>query len=157
MIYIYLSTVEDNIGSAAIRYYTNFPFSHVGFYDSEKKAFFSAQMNGGVKYRTLDGKDSDKENFTSVKFLTSPHVEEAYAWALTQAGKPYDKRDILGFVLDHDWRQTDKFICSELVSLSFEKVNDPLLNPSIDVNKITPRDIALSLKVTPVDSPLETK
>ena len=77
-------------------------------------------------------------------------VNEAFAWALTQQGKKYDWRAILGLAVDRSWQERGRWFCSELVAAAFEKINLPLLNFYAPVAFITPRDLMLSPLVTPI-------
>lgn len=84
-----------------------------------------------------------------IMLLQAPRMYEALPKALTQEGKPYDKLDILGIILDKDWFTVGSFICSTLVLWSFEEIGGPLLNPSfIPYEHITPRDLLLSTGVS---------
>jgi hypothetical protein len=80
-----------------------------------------------------------------IMLLDAPHVDEAFSYALTQSGKPYNTIDIAGLAVGRNWETVDSFICSTLVLWAFEKAEYPLLNPTfIPLEHYTPRDILLS-------------
>jgi uncharacterized protein YycO len=147
MIYLYLSTVKTDIASKLIRWNTRCEYSHVGFYDSSKDAYFSAQLKGGVQWRTKAGITSHIEYSTSHCYLSVDGIERALTQALKQEGKRYDWTAILGLATNRNWREDDSWFCSELVAYSFEQAGIPLLNPNVYVWRITPRDILLSLAI----------
>lgn len=93
-------------------------------------------LKGGVQWRT--------QKFTKLMLFTAPKMDDAFQWALTQEGKPYDWSAITGLALNRDWRREGSYFCSELVVLAFEKIGTPLLNPGMAVFKVTPRDLLLS-------------
>lgn len=147
MIYIYLSTQKWALDSALIRWNTRCRYSHAGFYDSGQGEYLSAQFRGGVRIRTETGHGVCRERASERVFFYAPKIEKAYEWAKTQIGKNYDHTAIFGLALDRDWRAKDSWFCSELVAKAFEQAGAPLLNPDVDVWRVTPRDILLSLVV----------
>lgn len=136
MICVFLSTITRDPMSAVIRWVTRCPYSHTGFFDTDTRKTYSAMLKGGVQWRT--------PTYTSLLLLGAPKTEEAFQWALTQEGKKYDWTAITGFAMNRDWREEDRWFCSELVCAAFEKVGAPLLNPQMQVYRITPRDLLLS-------------
>lgn len=143
MKYIYLSTEKWAAASILIRYGTRCPWSHAGFYNSEEDCYLSAQVKGGVAIRTTKG--TPTESFSKRLICSADGIDEAYAFALTQLGKPYDWRAILGIAAGNtDWHDGEDYFCSELVAYAFEQIGKPLLNPSAVIWRITPRDLLLS-------------
>lgn len=134
--------MKSSIASILIRYGTRFDYSHAGFYNDETCEFLSAQIEGGVKQRR-----TPDEKFTKIILLSAPGVDQAYNWALTQVGKPYDWKAILGIATNRDWHCGDDYFCSELVAFAFEQTGNPLINPDTVIWRITPRDLTLSLQV----------
>lgn len=141
MISLFLSTTTLDPISAAIRYGTHSPYSHAGFYDHDRKQTFSAMLRGGVIWR--------KPTADKYLYLMAPGVDEALKWALTQEGKPYDWKAIMGFVADRNWDNPGRWFCSELVAAAQAKVGHPLFNPAELPDLIVPGDIQKSLAVTP--------
>lgn len=127
--------------SAAIRYTTRSWGSHAEFIDTDSQMTLGARSKGGVRFRL-----AYRDHYTRVEQFTAVGIEEAYQWAMTQIGKPYDYSAIAGIALDRDWHDESKWFCSELVAVSFEKVDFPILStrPSAATYRITPRDILLS-------------
>ena len=134
-------TTEWDPVSAAIRFSTRSWASHVEFLLDDGRTF--GAKKDGVKYRLA----SACRHYTRVELYTAPGIEDAFLWATSQSGKPYDFSAIFGIALDRDWRQTDSWFCSELVAAAFEQVSMPILNPGTVVWRVTPRDILLSLAV----------
>jgi uncharacterized protein YycO len=67
-----------------------------------------------------------------------------YSFLRSQLGKPYDKKAILGFLLNRDWREPDSWICSELMSAAMEAADIlPKGGLYLAANKITPVACAL--------------
>jgi uncharacterized protein YycO len=123
---------------AAIRFSTRSWASHAEFTDGTHT--FGARRDG-VKHRL-----SASDHYTRLEQFTADGVEEAYNWAINQAGKPYDFSAIFGIALNRDWHDESKWFCSELVAVAFEKVGHPLLStrPSAQSYRLTPRDLLLS-------------
>ena len=144
MIALYLSTIRYAPDSFLIRFNTRCQYSHIGFVNTtpENTIYLSSHLQGGVKIRT-----PQEEHMSDHLYVTAPKIEQAYEWALTQVGKPYDYTAIFGLALDRNWRKTDSWFCSELVSAAFEYAGSTLLNPLIEVWRVTPRDILLSNKI----------
>jgi uncharacterized protein YycO len=89
-----------------------------------------------------------KDHYSKVEQFTSDPeaIVKAYRWALTQVGKPYDFSAITGIVLNRDWHNENKWFCSELLVVAFEKAGAPILStrPSSAFWRVTPRDLLLS-------------
>lgn len=136
---LFLSTQSDDIESALIRRFTLCDWSHTGFYRIKDGFTFSAMNDGnGIAWRAPNPK-------AKLLLLTAQKMDEAFAWALTKAGEPYDVREIIGFVMNRNWAAPDKFICDRLVFAAFDAVGSPLVNHTfIPAAHLTPRDILLS-------------
>jgi hypothetical protein len=133
--------------SAAIRFSTRSAVSHAEFVDPVTGSTFGARCTG-VKWR---GAHASRRYTCALRF-TAPAIDEAFAWALMQAGKSYDFSAICGIALDRNWRDSRRWFCSELIAAAFEAVGSPLLNPSANVWRITPRDLLLSTNLAPVSA-----
>jgi len=151
LIYLYLSTRTWALDSALIRWHTCCEYSHCGFYDSDRMAFYSAQLRGGVRWRSRGGRGDNRETNSRVLLLSAPGADAALAWALTQQGKKYDYSAIFGIALDRNWREEDSWYCSELVAASFEKIGQPLFNPAFQLWRVVPRDLLLAMGLLPVN------
>ena len=101
-------TERWNPVSASIRYITRSWASHTEFCDLATGETFGARYFGGVKERSA----KHSRHYTNVERFTHPRIEQAFKWALTQVGKPYDLTAIFGILADRNWREDDKWFCS---------------------------------------------
>jgi len=136
---LFLSTDAADIESALIRRLSMCDWSHVGFYRLEDSWTFSAMNDGkGVAWRPPNPR-------ASMLLLDLPRVDEIAAIAFTQEGKPYNRKEILGFLCNRDWSEPGEFDCDQLVFWSAIQLATPLLNHTfIPLEHLTPRDILLS-------------
>lgn len=75
----------------------------------------------------------------------------AWAAALSQMGKPYDWRALVGVLFHRDWAASGAWFCSELVAWAFAQGGSPIFRPEA-LNRVTPQDlwmVAPSLTPTP--------
>lgn len=136
---VYFRVVSGTgLDSWLVKHTTRSEFSHAEFVLPESKQAFGAYLDG-VSFRPLDYAHFDRE-----VWFTAPRIDEALCWAVKQNGKKYDFSAIVGIFADRDWRDCNKFFCSELVALAFERAGAPILNPQFSPWRITPRDILLS-------------
>jgi uncharacterized protein YycO len=133
-------TTEWNPIDMAIRARCGGWASHAEFV-LEDGTTFGAHMDG-VKHRP----PSSTKNYTRIIRFDAPYMEQAYAAALTQDGKPYDFTAIAGIALDRDWREDDSWFCSEMGLWTFEQTPAPWLSTAhgLGLNMISPRDLLLS-------------
>jgi uncharacterized protein YycO len=138
---VQIVTEKWNPVSAAIRFSTRSWASHAEFVDTDRQITLGARSMGGVKLRPCE-----KDHYSRREQFTASGMTEAYLWARTQIGKPYDFSAITGIALDRDMHDESKWFCSELVAVAFETIGHPLLStrPSASVWRITPRDLLLS-------------
>jgi len=131
------------LSSSLIKIGTFSKWSHVDLMTRDGK-LLGARMDGGVQIREA-GYDVPfvEQAYVDVP-LTASREEAVWRFALEQVGKGYDMSAILGIAFRRDWREDDKWFCSELVAAAFEAAGKPLLNTQEMRNRITPRDIALS-------------
>ena len=120
-------------------------WSHAGFRRKEDGFTLSAMNDGkGVALRPPNPR-------ASILLLDMPRVDEVAAIALTQLGKPYNRKEILGFLINRNWTDPGTFDCDQLVFWSAIQLGTPLLNHTfIPLEHLTPRDILLSPLVTEV-------
>lgn len=137
---------EDDLVSRMIRVQTWCEFSHVEFVLDDGTTL-GAHFSGGVRIRP-----ANYSQFTKIAVFDVPVTAEQKAtilgFANAQLGKGYDTEAIAGLVSHHDWRNPDKWFCSELVTAAFEQAF-PLLHVPNSVNRITPRDVLLSVLLLP--------
>jgi hypothetical protein len=124
--------------SAAIRFSTRSWASHAEFVD-ERGITLGARARGGVKFR-----GPSESHYSRIERYDAEGLAEAFDWAITQIGKPYDFGAVAGIAFDRNWRDTDRWFCSELAAAAFEHAGRPLFARSADVWRITPRDLLLS-------------
>jgi hypothetical protein len=78
-----------------------------------------------------------------VSLMATPDQERHfYDFLAAQVGKPYDKLAVLGFGVGRDWRNPDKWFCSELAMAALE-VSAIIHAITSPVNFISPRDVLL--------------
>src|ERR1700722_10537931 len=119
---LFLSTEIADIESATIRRLSMCAWSHVGFHRLADGWTFSAMNDGkGVDWRPPKPK-------AKILLLDLPHVDEIAAIAFTQQGKPYNRKEILGFIFNRDWTNPNDFDCDQLVFWSAMKFGTPLVN-----------------------------
>ena len=111
---------EKDVISQAIRGVTWSAFSHVEFVLDDGTTL-GAHASGGVAIRPIDYDVFSNEERYRIA-VTAEAKAAILAYAHAQVGKPYDFTDIAGIMLHRDWRNEDRWICSELVTACFEKV-----------------------------------
>lgn len=141
LIRLQIVTEKWNPISAAIRFSTRSWASHAEFVDTDRGITVGARAIGGVKIRGCW-----EDHYTRVEQFTAAGIEQAYMWATTQIGKPYDFSAVTGIALDRNWRNDSRWFCSELIAAAFEEVKAPLLStrPSNALWRVTPRDLLMS-------------
>jgi len=89
--------------------------------------------------------------FKKVQIVRLPTTDKIYTkyheFLSAQIGKNYDWAGIMGFITSRDWRNDDKWFCSEIVAAGLEEsgyFNYLLSNTS---NKISPSDLLLACSV----------
>jgi len=99
----------------------------------------------GVQIRPpfYDGDNGWSKRIVMAKTVTPKHLAKCYELARSQLYKAYDHTAIWGFATGRDWRDTDKWFCSELLMWMLETADvvHPLIIPA---NKIFPGE-ALAL------------
>lgn len=138
-----MSTEELDIESALIRRGSMCDWSHTGFFRKADSWTFSAMNDElGVSWRPPNPS-------AKVLLISTPKVEEMLAAALTQKGKPYNRKEIFGFIANTNWTNPDSFDCDQLVFWAAIQAGFPLLNHTfIPLQHLTPRDVLVSPLVT---------
>jgi uncharacterized protein YycO len=139
-------STEKGIGSLIIRRMTWSEYSHVDIV-MPNGDLLGARANGGVQIRKPGyGK------FTKVHHEVAVDAPDSvYEFAKSQVGKPYDWKAILNFGLERNWQEDDSWFCSELVAWTFMKAGHPLLDPDVQLYRISPRDLLLSTALSDAD------
>ena len=151
MIYLRCVRGSSSFYDAVISWYSRSPYVHTEFAwpldDPEPQQWLGAQPKGGVRIRPRDYLGAQAFDLFAVD-LTPDQIARLRSFLAAQIGKPYDWRAIAGMALpglDHG-HHGQAWFCSELVSYALASVGVPLLRaPLKDSDRITPRDVAVSL------------
>jgi uncharacterized protein YycO len=135
-----------DIVSAAIRAY------EYGFWTSHVEAKISgklvgAHFSGGVQARDISYDASSLKREQYVEVPASDNQTKAFEqFMMAQVGKPYDVEAIAALVMERNWREPDRWFCSELVAAALEQ--STLLPKLPDaINLIMPRDVMMMVSV----------
>ena len=141
----------EDLSSRAIGWFSSGHLSHVDAVMPDGTLFGarSDKVGGrppGVQARAASYTNGVKRKIRFSILTTPPEELQFYGFLQKQAGRPYDYEAILGFMFARDWRETDSWICSELIAAALEKAQivPPLY---LAANKITPVALALALSV----------
>jgi uncharacterized protein YycO len=145
---LYVFAVKGKgLGPFVIRFFTRSVYSHVGiFSNDENLGYESITKKGVVAIKKLsDDKDLD---LLVIKLLPQQR-EQILNFLNQQLGKAYDWKAVIN-VLNYkrDWRENDKWFCSELVARAFEIAGIRLLNKPC--GRITPADVVSSPLLSPI-------
>jgi uncharacterized protein YycO len=141
MITLRFSTVPGALTCQLIRWQTWCDYSHVDVV-IPGVGLLGAQVDG-VKIRPFNyAGPNAKVLYQQVDYLTPGEEADLYQFLKAQLGKPYDFGALLGDLLHRDWRNPNKWFCSELVAAAFEQIKRPMLNENV-VDRVTPRDLML--------------
>jgi len=136
MITLQFSTTNHPL-SRLICWSTWSPYSHVDLVMPDGR-LLGAVWGAGVSVRR------PRRDYTRVTRLVADIPFEQYYKALiTQIGKPYDWRGVLGVAFHRDWQKSDSWFCSELQAWAAEQCGVRMLRRT-DVSRVTPRDLLLS-------------
>jgi hypothetical protein len=152
---------ESDPMSGLIRWFTDFPYSHVEFVlDADWEPYLKAcpmptlvqgdygvlgaRLSGGIRIRP-----SNYANFTSIETVavevTDAQKAAVIKDAVSSIGEAYDVIDICGIVFKQNWHERSHEICSVYCT---QKLNNNGLNvlriSDRYVPSITPRDLYLS-------------
>jgi hypothetical protein len=86
--------------------------------------------------------------------IAVPYYKERAYWDFLKAqpGKPYDKRAIVAFAVNRDWRAPDAWFCDELVAAGLEHA-EVVRKLAPYVNRLDVRDLYLLVSaIAPVNS-----
>lgn len=138
---------ESDLVSALIREKTWCPYSHCEFVLDDGTAL-GARASGGVQIRPINyAKFSAEARFTVEMTNEQKFIIETFAKA--QIGKSYDFGAIAGNLLHVDWRSHDRWDCSQLLAAAFEQAF-PLIRIPSEFDGVTPRDLLMSVLLTPL-------
>ena len=106
--------------SGIIRFVTRGIVSHVEFLFDDELGTIGARADGGVKIRPVDYCHFPVDFRFRVP-CTDDQYNKAHNFLRAQLGKPYNFEDILGILVNRDWRESDSWICSELWAATMEE------------------------------------
>lgn len=98
---------------------------------------FGSRSPDGVKYRPLDTYPVD---IRFVAPVTAANYSKGMAFLAAQNGKGYDYLADAGIAADRDWRDPDRWMCSELLTAALEQFG-VIHAVAGEVNFVTPQDV----------------
>lgn len=128
-------STTSGVFSRLIRWVTWSDYSHVDFV-LEDGTLLGSDSNGGVKIREHDPSKKSKDFVVDAPYSV---VERA----MTQLGKKYDWKGIVGMGLRKRIESKNKWFCSELIAWAFEQEGYPIVSTEKHW-RIAPRDLLLS-------------
>lgn len=148
---IVLST-SHKPASWLIRLMTFGEFSHVEVL-MDAETVLGASMLAGVQRMPLTERIRKSSRYQYLEVKTTPDEERVVRAALdSQVGKGYDYWAVFGWALRQNWDTTDGWFCSELVTWAFREAGVHLVGQWAKVKRITPRDLFISPRATPVEN-----
>lgn len=140
MITLRFSTIVHDFACIAIRAVTWSDYSHVDIVLPE--GLLGVQIDG-VKIRPFDYCPRAKALYMDAHHMSDGQEKKFYDFARAQINKPYDFGAVFGDLIHHDWRNPNKWYCSELPFAAAVYANAPFLNES-EVDRVTPGLLMLS-------------
>lgn len=144
--------------SALIRRIGHSPFSHVDVLDAEGNCFGASDsadapiLRGYARGVALRPPAYQEFGIRRVAEIAAPADVEAkfYAALDGQLGKPFDDGALYTFLspdvsTDRDWRATNSWFCSELVTWAFETSGLWPYDLLVGKNRVSPADLLLLL------------
>ena len=142
---------DNRITGKVIRWWTTSQFDHVEIALGNENSI-GAKPKGGVQIRPLSvEKDSKWCVCRPVGRLTNKQKNNILNFAHSQIGKKYDYLGILGFAIDRNIEDSNRWFCSEFVDKCFD-VGEYTLVPRKNESQIPPELLFQSLAIKPVYS-----
>ena len=139
----------DDLGSKAIQIFERGWCSHVDHVLADGTLLGARSDTVGGKPPGVQIRPPDYATWSKVQRVALQATgEQETAWLnflTAQIGKPYDFEAIAAFAIDRDWRNPEKWFCSELAAAALEACKwfpKPLASVA---NEITPRDLLLAV------------
>ena len=143
---------DESWGSQLIGWFGAGHLSHVDVILPDGTAFGARSDHVGGQPPGVWPREPNYQKFSRRVTVTIPTAvgQEAqfYSFLQQQRGKPYDHLAILAFFMNRNWRETDSWICSELVAAALEKCKI-VEKFYLDANKISPVPLALAVSAIP--------
>ena len=143
MIKLQFSSAPD-LGSRLIQFYERGWPSHVDAVREDgmllgARSDVCAGVPAGVQLRPPGYK-----TFKRIEIIELPCSKQIewrfWEFLNAQIGKPYDKKAIVAFAIQRDWRNPDQWFCSELIVSGLEESGFFPRRLLIPANEVTPRD-----------------
>lgn len=149
----------DNLYNKAIRFCTMSTYCHVDiFYCDDTNrlddgiVYMLSATTNGVLLTTLRDRwaDSDRVYIYRIDHPNfNSDMKEQYRNLIPQfLNHKYDYLAILGFIFRRNWKDSNRWICSELIAHVCNQLGIPLLANIYDESVLSPRDISLSPYLT---------
>jgi uncharacterized protein YycO len=146
-------TTSSSIVSKLIRFRTWGKYSHVQIIvDVTPKLTVISADEEGVTYRDVRESEFETYSILTCHSLTEGQRHDILDFCFQQIGKGYDFLGLADFLLNADLQDEDRFFCSELAFLAYDKKGLPLLK-RIDHAFVNPMDLYMS----PILDEIETK
>lgn len=142
---------SDHIGSKLVQWWTNSIFDHVEICIGDRKVI-GAKPKGGVQIRDISTLESGKWCLTRPAItLLDNQQEDIVNFLKSQVGKKYDWMGIMGFPMNRNIDNPNRWFCSEIAGKAFTKGNYPLI-PRKSPSMIPPELLYQSWRVIPISS-----
>lgn len=137
-----LSTEKWSALSAVIRWRTDAAISHAEFWFPQTGWTLGSRFPDGVQWR---GPEATAKQ-SNVLLFSFDGIDRAAKWvAENRVGFRYDTLGIFGIATAKDWHNKRERFCSETITEGAERTLVlPLLNNTIPMWQVTPRDLMLS-------------
>ena len=129
---------SNTIGSWLIRKVTFGKWSHVGILDESNGYVLEASWPRGVVLTPIE-KFKEKHSAIKTCSVYIKNEANAFKWAYSQVGKPYDTLGILGIWLHRKWDREDKWWCSEFAAAAMIAGGTTLIDT--DMSRVTPQNL----------------
>jgi uncharacterized protein YycO len=128
----------DDFISRSIKFISRGPVSHVEFLVDGGANTIGAHADGGVQIRPIGyAKYSVDLRFEAT--CSDQQYAKASAFLQAQIGKPYDLIDIAAILANRNWRDPNRWICSELWAAVLEEA-ELIGKINSSINLFTPED-----------------
>ena len=142
---------SGKFAGGVVKWWTDSIFDHVEICMGDRKVV-GARPSGGVQVRDISKFESEKWCLARPAITLLDKDKDAIInFALSQVGKKYDFISLLGFPMDRNIDNPNKWFCSEFVGKAFNVGNYPLI-PRKSPNRIPPELIYQSWRVIPISS-----
>jgi hypothetical protein len=142
-----------DFASAAISMFERGEYSHVDTIVLDQNGnehLLGARLDTGVAVVPKSGRF---KNILRVDIPVSEKQSYVYhSFVIDQLGKPYDQTAIFAFIINRDWRDPNKWFCSELVAAGLLECFFFPNQPISAINRIAPQDLLLMVStLTKID------